>query len=143
MIQVRLKQLREEYGLSQAALARKLGVAQSTVGMCESGVNKPERDNLELLSDLYGVSIDYILGRENSRNGHVTLPEDEERLLQNYRSLGTEEKNTVQDFIENKKQKPRMYEVSAAASGGGSVTKQLSEEEVEAIRNLIKEMKNG
>ncbi|GEM_PF-1507120 len=143
MIQVRLKQLREEYGLSQAALARKLGVAQSTVGMWESGVNKPERDNLELLSDLYGVSIDYILGRENSRNGHVTLPEDEERLLQNYRSLGTEEKNTVQDFIENKKQKPRMYEVSAAASGGGSVTKQLSEEEVEAIRNLIKEMKNG
>ena len=73
----------------------------------------------------------------------MTLPEDEERLLQNYRSLGTEEKNTVQDFIENKKQKPRMYEVSAAASGGGSVTKQLSEEEVEAIRNLIKEMKNG
>lgn len=143
MIQVRLKQLREEYGLSQAALARKLGVAQSTVGMWESGVNKPERDNLELLSDLYGVSIDYILGRENSRNGHVALPEDEERLLQNYRSLGTEEKNTVQDFIENKKQKPRMYEVSAAASGGGSVTKQLSEEEVEAIRNLIKEMKNG
>ena len=129
MIQVRLKQLREEYGLSQAALARKLGVAQSTVGMWESGVNKPERDNLELLSDLYGVSIDYILGRENSQNGHVTLPEDEERLLQNYRSLGTEEKNTVQDFIENKKQKPRMYEVSAAASGGGSVTKQLSEEE--------------
>ena len=47
------------------------------------------------------------------------------------------------DFIENKKQKPRMYEISAAASGGGSVTKQLTEEEVEAIRKILNQIDQG
>lgn len=139
----RFRKLRLDNNYSQTQLAKKLKVHQTAISQWELGKSFPDILTMQKLADIYDVSIDYILGRENSRNGHVTLPEDEERLLQNYRSLGTEEKNTVQDFIENKKQKPRMYEVSAAASGGGSVTKQLSEEEVEAIRNLIKEMKNG
>jgi len=139
----RFRKLRLDNNYSQTQLAKKLKVHQTAISQWELGKSFPDILTMQKLADIYDVSIDYILGRENSRNGHVALPEDEERLLQNYRSLGTEEKNTVQDFIENKKQKPRMYEVSAAASGGGSVTKQLSEEEVEAIRNLIKEMKNG
>ena len=139
----RFRKLRLDNNYSQTQLAKKLKVHQTAISQWELGKSFPDILTMQKLADIYDVSIDYILGRENSRNGHVALPEDEERLLQNYRSLGTEEKNTVQDFIENKKQKPRMYEVYAAASGGGSVTKQLSEEEVEAIRNLIKEMKNG
>ena len=139
----RFRKLRLDNNYSQTQLAKKLKVHQTAISQWELGKSFPDILTMQKLADIYDVSIAYILGRENSRNGHVALPEDEERLLQNYRSLGTEEKNTVQDFIENKKQKPRMYEVSAAASGGGSVTKQLSEEEVEAIRNLIKEMKNG
>ena len=139
----RFRKLRLDNNYSQTQLAKKLKVHQTAISQWELGKSFPDILTMQKLADIYDVSIDYILGRENSRNGHVALPEDEERLLQNYRSLGTEEKNTVQDFIVNKKQKPRMYEVSAAASGGGSVTKQLSEEEVEAIRNLIKEMKNG
>ena len=46
MFQVRLKALRERAGLSQAALAKKVGVGQSTVGMWESGRNKPENAKL-------------------------------------------------------------------------------------------------
>ena len=40
MFQVRLKELRERAGFSQAVLAKKVGVAQSTVGMWESGIIK-------------------------------------------------------------------------------------------------------
>lgn len=64
MFQIRLKELREKAKLSQAALAQKIGVRQSTVGMWESGKNKPENAKLEALANLFQVSTDYLLGRE-------------------------------------------------------------------------------
>lgn len=42
MFQIALKKFREQYGLSQTALAKDLGVKQSTVGMWESGSNGPK-----------------------------------------------------------------------------------------------------
>lgn len=98
----RFRKLRLDNNYSQTQLAKKLKVHQTAISQWELGKSFPDILTMQKLADIYDVSIDYILGRENSRNGHVALPEDEERLLQNYRSLGTEEKNTVQDFIENK-----------------------------------------
>lgn len=66
MVRLILKQLRENRGISQAALAQKLGIRQSTIGMWESGKNTPDRMNLEKLSDYFGVSVDYLLGRDAS-----------------------------------------------------------------------------
>ena len=63
MFQTRLKELREKAGLSQAKLAKILGVGQSTVGMWENGTNKPENAKLEALANYFGVSTDYLLGR--------------------------------------------------------------------------------
>jgi transcriptional regulator with XRE-family HTH domain len=139
----RFRELRINNDYSQTQLANKLKVHQTAISQWELGKSFPDILTMQKLADLYGVSIDYILGRETSRNGQATLSEDEKKLLRNYRGLGAEEKNTVQDFIENKKQKPRMYEISAAASGGGSVTKQLTEEEVEAIRKILNQIDQG
>lgn len=63
MFDMRLKELREKAGYSQAQLAMKLGVRQSTVGMWENGTNKPKNAKLEQLANIFGVSIDYLLGR--------------------------------------------------------------------------------
>lgn len=65
MFRIRLKSLREGRGLSQTALGRKIGVKQSTIGMWESGKNMPEFANLEKLSKVFGVSIDFLLGRSD------------------------------------------------------------------------------
>ena len=65
MFSTRLKQLREEHRISQAHLARAIGVGQSTVGMWESGKNYPEFKTLEKLSEYFGVSTDFFLGRDD------------------------------------------------------------------------------
>lgn len=64
MFRIVLKQLREEKQLSQAALAKILGVRQSTVGMWESGKNYPEFKTLEKLAAYFNVSTDYLIGRD-------------------------------------------------------------------------------
>lgn len=80
MFSIRLKELREQHGYSQAQLARKLGVGQSTVGMWENGANKPQNAKLEMLANLFDVSIDYLLGRDEEQNASDDMTDDEREM---------------------------------------------------------------
>lgn len=54
---LRIKELRERRGWSQAELARRAGVAQPIVNRLERGKTRtPSLDNLEKLADALGVS---------------------------------------------------------------------------------------
>ncbi len=57
----KLNSLRKEAGLSQSALAEQMDVARQTVSRWESGEVVPTLDNLRRLSELYGVSIGYLM----------------------------------------------------------------------------------
>jgi len=70
----RLKMLRQEAGLTQKELAEKLGVSRGTIGMYEIGQRDPDTETLRKLSDIFGVSIDYLLGKTDFRNSFI--PED-------------------------------------------------------------------
>lgn len=59
----RLAHLRKEKGLSQAELARLLGLGQSTIAMYEKNRRTPDPATLERLADFFHVSVDYLLGR--------------------------------------------------------------------------------
>lgn len=59
----RIKQLRLELGLSQAELAKKLNRTQQVVSLYEKGINEPDMDGYEILSNLFGCSIEYIAGK--------------------------------------------------------------------------------
>jgi transcriptional regulator with XRE-family HTH domain len=69
LIRIRLKGLRESAGYSQAALARKLGVSQSTVGNWEAGLREPGFSAICAIADLFGVTVDYLLGRSDEPGG--------------------------------------------------------------------------
>lgn len=56
--------LRKEYGLSQQKLASEIGLARNTICQYESGNRVPDVSTLVLLADYFGVSIDYLLGRD-------------------------------------------------------------------------------
>lgn len=64
MLKDRLKQLRSERGLTQAQLARKLGVSASAVGMYEQGRREPDASTLARLADVLRCSTDELLGVE-------------------------------------------------------------------------------
>ena len=59
----RIKELRLEKGISQAALAKAIGVSQKAVDFWEKGENEPKASNILKLADFFDVSTDYLLGR--------------------------------------------------------------------------------
>lgn len=104
MFQVRLKAMREQAHLSQAALAKKVGVAQSTVGMWESGRNKPENAKLEALANLFNVTTDYLLGRDDPTPSLDTQLSDIDFALSGeIRELSDDEKQDILDYVRFKR----------------------------------------
>jgi len=62
---MRLKELREQRGISQTELANFLGVVRSTICQYEKGNRMPDSNILGKLADYFGVTVDYLLGRED------------------------------------------------------------------------------
>ena len=69
----RIAQLRKNRSMSQFQLAKTLNIATSTLGMYETNKRKPNMEMLEKLADFFGVSIDYLLGRETSDKSDIDL----------------------------------------------------------------------
>lgn len=61
MFSSKLKELRANKGLSQAELAKRLGVTQQAVGRWERDKNLPDNDVLKKISAMFDVSLDYLL----------------------------------------------------------------------------------
>ena len=59
-----IKELRTERGLSQAALAKEIGVSQKAVDYWEHGINEPKASYILALAEFFGVSSDELLGRK-------------------------------------------------------------------------------
>ena len=66
-ISKRLRDLREDSDLSQKQLAALLQVPLQRVSEWERNIHLPRLDILCQLADIYGVSLDYLAGREPQR----------------------------------------------------------------------------
>lgn len=68
----KLRTLRKKSGLTQANLAKKLGISPSTIGMYEQGRREPDSAMLIKIADLFDVSVDYLVnfkkGKKYSKN---------------------------------------------------------------------------
>lgn len=88
-----LKDLRLEANLTQKELAKKLNIGQSTIAQYEKGEREPTVHNLTLYCDFFGVTVDYLLGREDDTPANVHTPttngqtEAERELLTLFREL--------------------------------------------------------
>ena len=58
----RLKELRNENGLSQVEVGKKLGVTQSTIAKWESNEREPAQEMLVEIAKFFNISTDYLLG---------------------------------------------------------------------------------
>ena len=58
----RIHELRKAQKISQAKLAHILNVHQTTVSSWEIGTKSPDNDMLKKLADLFGVTMEYMLG---------------------------------------------------------------------------------
>ena len=75
----RITSLRKEKGLSQKEVAISLGVSQALLSHYEKGVRECGLDFVVSCADFFGVTTDYLLGRQDSKYGLIN--EEEKYLL--------------------------------------------------------------
>ena len=82
MIADRIKQLREECGLSQAQLAKRLHVTRSSVNAWEMGLSMPTIQYVVEMAKLFRMRTDFLLGLEEEQTISLEgLSEEEISLL--------------------------------------------------------------
>ena len=65
----RLKELRDEQGLTQEEVANAIGVEAGAYSNYERETRTPDVQKLTALADFYRVTIDYLCGRTTHRTG--------------------------------------------------------------------------
>lgn len=89
-------ELRKKAGLSQEELAEKMGVSRQSVSKWEGALSIPDLDKILLLSEIFGVSTDYLLKDELGDE----IPSPTEEISESrFRRVSMEEAN---DFIKVK-----------------------------------------
>lgn len=66
MVADRIKSLREQKNMTQADLAKQLGITRSSVNAWEMGISVPSTQYIVELSEIFSVSTDYLLGVQSS-----------------------------------------------------------------------------
>jgi len=61
-IKTRIRELREEKGLTQEQLGEEIGFRSNTISQYETGVLEPNLQTIKKLCDFFDVSADYLLG---------------------------------------------------------------------------------
>ena len=95
---LKLRELRQNKGLSQTELAKILGVTYFSVGDWERNRCQPSIEILIKLSEIFNVSIDYLVGREDDFGNVATksnVTEKEARLLKAFSTLSDLEQDKL------------------------------------------------
>lgn len=90
----RIRKLRKEKGLSQNALAEKIGIHVKTVSKAERGIIGLSVDNLLVLADYFSTSLDYLV-----RGTEVKLSNN--KLIDILEKMNVEQKEAAYAILEN------------------------------------------
>ncbi len=93
---LKIKELRLSKGVSQQKVADFLNVSQQAYANYESGKRKPEYDLLLRLADFFDVSVDYILGRTDTKKAPASKRDErEEEFVEMFKHLNPEQQDLV------------------------------------------------
>ena len=112
---------RKKLGMSQEELAQALGISRQSISKWETDESLPEINKLKKLSDLFGVSIDWLLAddddvAENDADAEnaQTQAEEAQTQCQNTQERYTEEEHTQQKSTEQEQTKKGTYSEQAS-----------------------------
>lgn len=107
-----LKQMREKKHLTQQDVADGINVNSSTYKNYEYGRREPDLETVSKIADFYGVTTDYLLGRETGEPetidklaGEFNMTALEKEILDNYLSLPKDMRGDLMEFLEKSVQK--------------------------------------
>lgn len=111
----RISILREKRGISQSRLADELHISQSTLAMYEKNKRTPNVEMLNKFADYFNVSIDYLVGRDDSK---------------------MTENHDLKKFVDENIQNGLFY-------GGGPATKEQEEQLKFALKTIFYKYNNN
>ena len=101
-----MKSLRLEAGLTQKEVAERLGMSQPAYLSWEKGKRKPSGETLEKFSTFFDVSVDYLLGKSDSRYSDEQLDGMEIFFRNQTQDMTEEEKaqfrKELQEYMEER-----------------------------------------
>ena len=79
----KIRYLRDKTGMTQAYLAKRLGISRSAVNLWEMSLSTPSLSNVIELMQIFHVSADYFLGDSNRLTVDITslAPDEQEVVL--------------------------------------------------------------
>ncbi len=87
ILSARISELRRGSGLTQEALAERLGVSFQAVSKWENALSCPDITLLPLIADIFSVSIDSLFGRESAAKSN--LPWNNDKTIRAVAFVGT------------------------------------------------------
>ena len=87
---LKIKEFRIAKNLTQKELGKIIGCNQTSIGKYERGELEPNLELLNKFADIFEVSIDYLVGREDdfgNVNVDASLSNEETELIKNFRLL--------------------------------------------------------
>ncbi len=105
----RLRRLRKEHDLTQADLARQIGIQQSDLSRMEKGEYRVSLDNLFKILGAFDLEISDFFGDQPEPANAMSRPLSHEdmQLLHLLRELSPEAREEVQQFVEFKVRRER------------------------------------
>jgi transcriptional regulator with XRE-family HTH domain len=125
-IGAKLRRLRKERDLTQADLARQIGIQQSDLSRMEKGEYRVSLDNLIKLLNVFDVQISEFFGESAERSQPMQRPLSREdmQLLHLLRQLSDEGRREAMEFLEFKLRREQQDRRAVASrrdeSGSGS-----------------------
>lgn len=102
----RIAELRKDNGYTQKNLAEFLNISTTSLSNYENGINYPDPFVLLQISDVFNVSVDYLLGKTNmnveyctlsqEKIGSLTLPDFNKQIL----SLDKEHRKMMHQYLD-------------------------------------------
>lgn len=77
----KIYELRKKHGLSQEQLAEKVGVARQTISKWELGETSPDIKQTQIISQIFGVSLDELIGNDTKETVNNTKDSEKKNQL--------------------------------------------------------------
>jgi transcriptional regulator with XRE-family HTH domain len=97
MLSQKLRELREFNNMTQGEVARILNISREAYSKYENNKRQMNHESLCTLSDLFGVTADYLLGRGEQEL--FLLTNDEKIIIEKYRKIDNRGKQNISAVI--------------------------------------------
>ena len=75
-MKLRIKLLRENAEMTQTMLAQKVGTTMQNISKYENGTTEPNLETLSRLAEVFGVTVDYLMGLSDNPHGALVKYKD-------------------------------------------------------------------